>query len=169
MSDVKSPSLTPSPEVTDLLLQKEILIKENQDFRKQLDQEKEENQQTAVQILELNKEIARLKEESKKFIHKNDEYQKEKRNPPVKELDLSLSEDLKKENAKLREDLDKVNPEMEKLKSFNHQLLEKEKMMQYDLIRNRAQAVGLEKICEDLKTKIEQMDKPAEVNHEKKI
>ena len=38
--------------------------------------------------------------------------------------------------------------------------------MQYDLIRNRAQAVGLEKICEDLKIKIEQMSKIDEVKNE---
>ncbi len=173
--DVQPPPVTPSSEVTDLLIQNKILLEKNQDFfqenqnfRKQLDGEKGKNEQTTVQILELNKEIARLKEENKKLAQKNDDYEEEKRKPQVKELDLSLSEDLKKENMMLKEDHDKLNQDTERLKDLNRQLLEKEKIIHYDLIRSRAQAVGLEKICEDLKIKIEQISKTAEVNNEEK-
>ena len=122
----------------------------------------------SVQTLDLNKEIARLREENKKLIQKNTEYEEEKKKPPIKELDLSLGEDLKKENGLLKEDQERLSKEMEKLKGFNNQLLEKEKITQYDLIRSRAQAVGFEKICKDLKVKIEQMNKLAEVNNEEK-
>ena len=44
-----------------------------------------------------------------------------------------------------------------KAEELNAHLLQKDQMIQYELTKNRAQALGLEKICEDFKTQIESM------------
>ncbi len=60
------------------------------------------------------------------------------------------NKDLQKENLDLKD----VFKETEEL---NNHLIEKEKMMHYELTKNRAQALGLEKICEDFRMRIEIM------------
>ncbi len=47
----------------------------------------------------------------------------------------------------------------EKMKEFNEHLLEKEKILQYELTKARAQNLGLEKVCEEFKDQIEKSDK----------
>jgi len=44
----------------------------------------------------------------------------------------------------------------DKIENFNTQLREKEKILQYELAKSRAQAIGLEKICEDFKILIDE-------------
>ncbi|HOW36137.1 MAG TPA: hypothetical protein PL155_06970 [Candidatus Omnitrophota bacterium] len=51
------------------------------------------------------------------------------------------------------------NGELAKLKELNAQLTERERMAQLELAKNRTQTAGLEKICEDFKTKLEGMEK----------
>jgi len=51
---------------------------------------------------------------------------------------------------------------LKKVKEFNGQLLEKDRMIQYELAKSRAQAMGFEKINEDFKTQLEQMYKTVE-------
>lgn len=41
--------------------------------------------------------------------------------------------------------------ELEKLREMNKHLIEKEKILQYELTKSRAQTLGLERICEDFK------------------
>ena len=158
------PPVTPNSEVTDLLVQKKILIKENQDFRKQIEEEKKRNEQASVQILDLNKAVIVLREENQKLIQQRKAYEQQEQRTAHDQV--GSIEGLKKENGLLKEEKERLDQELKRIKEFNRQLLEKEKVMQYDLIRNRAQAVGLEKICEDLKIKIEQMSKINEVKHE---
>ncbi len=56
-------------------------------------------------------------------------------------------------------ELDKTNADLQTqlngVKEYNVHLLEKEKRLDYDLSKSRAQSMGLEKICEDFKVKIE--------------
>jgi chromosome segregation ATPase len=49
-----------------------------------------------------------------------------------------------------------------KLKEFNGHLLEKDRMIQYELAKSRAQAMGFEKINEDFKDQLDQMYKTVE-------
>ena len=156
--------VTPNSEVTDLLIQKKILVKENQDFRKQIEEEKKRNEQASVQILDLNKVVIVLREENQKLIQQRKAYEQQEQRTAHDQV--GSIEGLKKENGLLKEEKERLDQELKRIKEFNRQLLEKEKVMQYDLIRNRAQAVGLEKICEDLKIKIEQMSKINEAKHE---
>ncbi len=69
--------------------------------------------------------------------------------------------DLKRENK----DLQKANQELadafKETEELNAHLSQKEKMIQYELTKNRAQALGLEKICEDFRTQIEIMSEAA--------
>lgn len=48
-----------------------------------------------------------------------------------------------------------------KLKEYNSYLLTKEKVLQYELTKNRAKALGFEKICEDFKSRIDESEKPS--------
>ena len=68
-------------------------------------------------------------------------------------------DDLKKEKEslfKMKEELEQSNKE---IKRCNEELEQQEKMLQYELAKSRAQSMGLEKICEDLKVQIEDMTK----------
>jgi len=51
-----------------------------------------------------------------------------------------------------------------KCEEFNVQLQEKEKMLEYEFTKARAQVIGLEKICEDFKKKIEENEKSVGVS-----
>ena len=42
-------------------------------------------------------------------------------------------------------------------KDFNRNLIDKDKMLQYELTKSRAQTVGLEKVCEDFKIRLDRM------------
>lgn len=70
---------------------------------------------------------------------------------------ISALESLKKEYN----DLQQVNLDLKNsfktTEELNAHLVAKEKMMQYELTKSRAQALGLEKICEDFKVQIEVM------------
>ncbi len=62
---------------------------------------------------------------------------------------------VEKENLKR----DKINWELDlsKIKDMNEHLLEKETKLQNELIKNRAQSYGLERVCEDFKVQIEML------------
>jgi len=74
-------------------------------------------------------------------------------------LSNAAMDDLKKEKEslfKMKEGLEQSNKE---IKKCNEELEQQEKMLQYELAKSRAQSMGLEKICEDLKVQIEDMTK----------
>ena len=68
---------------------------------------------------------------------------------------IAMIEVLKSENKGLQHSHEELKRHYQMLEDFNQQLQEKGKLMQYELIKNRAQALGLEKICEDFKMQIE--------------
>jgi hypothetical protein len=70
---------------------------------------------------------------------------------------ISAIEMLKSENKELKLAYQNLEETFNTIERFNTHLLEKEKIMQYELIKNRAQALGLEKICENFKIQIESM------------
>lgn len=70
---------------------------------------------------------------------------------------IATIELLKGENKELKASYNKLEEAFKKSEDFNAQLVEKEKRIQYELVKNRAQALGLEKICEDFKIQIESM------------
>lgn len=73
----------------------------------------------------------------------------------------SVLERIREQNDELLKANDVLNTELVKTKELSAQLREKEKILQYELTKARAQSVGLEKICEDFKEQIEQMSRVA--------
>lgn len=65
-------------------------------------------------------------------------------------------EELRAQNATLREEAAHLQQANQKLKELNAGLMEKAQMLQYELVKNRAQASGLEKICENYKMQLAQ-------------
>lgn len=76
-------------------------------------------------------------------------------NEVSEEVDGASTEEF---NRLRQENADSVR-NFEKIKEFNDHLLEKEKILQYELTKSRAQNLGLEKICEEFKDQIEKTDK----------
>ncbi len=76
---------------------------------------------------------------------------------------MSVLEDMRKEKEVWDKEKDEVLSEFKKVSEFNKYLLEKEKLLQYELIKSRAQTIGLEKLCEDFKVQIEQLERHSHV------
>ncbi|MBN1869592.1 MAG: hypothetical protein JW847_03330 [Candidatus Omnitrophica bacterium] len=74
---------------------------------------------------------------------------------------ISTIEELKRENKDLQREKQELMDKFKKTEELNNHLMKKEKMMQYELTKNRAQAIGLEKICADFRTKIETLEETA--------
>ena len=77
---------------------------------------------------------------------------------------ISAIEALKRENKDLKQSNLDLKEEFAKTEELNAHLMKKEKMMQYELTKNRAQSLGLEKICADFRTRIETMAGSATTN-----
>jgi len=73
----------------------------------------------------------------------------------IQEMTQQLN-DVNSEFDRIQREKINVEIEMEKVKDYNRNLQEKEQMLQYELTKSRAEACGLEKICEDFKVQIEQ-------------
>lgn len=74
---------------------------------------------------------------------------------------ITAIETLKGENKDLQQSNQNLINDFKKTQEHNTHLVEREKVMEYELTKNRAQTVGLEKICEGFKTQIENLTAPA--------
>src|SRR3989338_3292365 len=83
-----------------------------------------------------------------------------------KQLSQALAEvgEFKKEREQLLQARDGLEQDFTKIKDMNTYLLEKEKLLQYELTKERAQSLGLERICEDFKIQIDDLTKAAVTN-----
>ena len=105
-------------------------------------QTKLKEEQVAIQLREQKAEAGRIEFEalSSKLVES-----------------INIIENLKRENKDLQQTNQDLRDEFKEVKEMNGHLVKKEKMIQYELTKNRAQALGLEKICEDFRTQIETM------------
>lgn len=80
-------------------------------------------------------------------------------NESMQEIDFLRTENEQfiKENINLKNEIDKIN-------NINSKLTEQEKFLQYELAKNRAQSVGVEKICKRLKSQIEELNVSSKVS-----
>lgn len=69
---------------------------------------------------------------------------------------LAAAEVLKKEKEDLLQAQASLEQNLQKVKELNAHLSEKTKLLQYELTKQRAQSLGLERICEDFKVQIEE-------------
>ena len=74
----------------------------------------------------------------------------------------STIERIGAEKQELLKQAQKLDAELNQLKAFNAHLMDKERLLQYELTKSRAQSIGLEQICEDFKHQIEQLSSTAE-------
>lgn len=70
---------------------------------------------------------------------------------------IAALETLKRENQELAQRNANLERNFKQVEEFNVHLREKERTLQYELMKNRAQSLGLEKICEGFKVQIETM------------
>ncbi len=108
------------------------LRNENQSFQTQL-----QESLTKIQELQIELEIIRKKSEEE-LTHA-----------------LDTVERLRKDKDSVFNARDELEINLQKTKAVNLTLLEKEDLVQYEIVKNRAQALGLEKLCEELKFGIE--------------
>ena len=71
---------------------------------------------------------------------------------------------VQKEREQLLQAHDGLERDFTKIKDMNTYLLEKEKLLQYALTKERAQSLGLERICQDFKVQIDEMAKSGVTN-----
>jgi chromosome segregation ATPase len=69
---------------------------------------------------------------------------------------------LSQENQKLVDIKARFEKELEDIKAINVQWQEKNRLGEYALTKSRAQAIGLERICEDFKNQIEELNRQLE-------
>lgn len=88
-----------------------------------------------------------------------------------KQLSQALAEvgEFKKEREQLRQAHDGLERDFTKIKDMNTYLLEKEKLLQYELTKERAQSLGLERICEDFNIQIDEMAKSGKIRRCKPV
>lgn len=72
----------------------------------------------------------------------------------IVQLKKALQE-LEQEKSEISDFQKQLQHEYNRVKAFNSQLVEKGKLLQYELTKHRAQALGLEKICEDFRGQID--------------
>ena len=111
-----------------------------------------------IQQDELRKFISTLESEMEELIRVQklgaDRYELQSINNRL-ESSIATIESLKGENKGLQGFNQGLKNDFEKTKEHNALLIEKERFMEFELSKNRAQALGLEKICEDFKVQIE--------------
>lgn len=114
----------------------------------------QKNKELVFHIAELEKKVVKLEAEYQAETSDKKDLVRQRTEKLNIQLDQSLQviEQLKKEKAGLEQEslVDKRN--FEKIKEFNNFLLDKEKMLQFELNKSRAQIMGLEKTSEELKT-----------------
>ncbi len=65
--------------------------------------------------------------------------------------------DAKAANEQLLQEADGLRMTAQKLKELNAHLIEKNQLLQYELTKNRAQASGLEKICDNYRSQLSRL------------
>jgi chromosome segregation ATPase len=77
---------------------------------------------------------------------------------------IASAEVLRKEKEDLLQARASLEQNFQKVKEFNTHLIEKTKLLQYESTKQRAQALGLERVCEDFKIQIEEKYKSSIAN-----
>ncbi len=124
-----------------------------QNLKEQIDLIKEDMQEK-VEQLNKNMDLSSVSSEEMQEIKSENEQLKR----DLSNVEIKLNA-LREERKQLLSDIKRNEFNYDKLKEFNSHILAKEKMLQYELTKSRAKALGLEKICEDFKAQIESSHK----------
>lgn len=158
---------------------RQVAVEHQAQLTAKMEQFQGENRQLQEQTEESQKEIQRLKA-NLELIHKVNNQKLNEANEAIRFLQIQKSEsdriqgevlgkqlaeamakvgEFKREREELIQARSGLEEDLTTIKDFNSYLLEKEKILQYELTKQRAQALGLEKICEDFKVQIDEMAK----------
>ncbi|GEM_PF-3780127 len=132
---------------------KDSLLKEKQEiqeWREKISRQLREMEDTLMQA----KEESLLLKDTKKLLEAKlavleDDYKKEL--AQAKELVSNLTEQKQTQTQRA----DELEQNIAKLKDLNSTLIEKAKILQYELNRQRTQATGLERVCANFKSQME--------------
>ncbi|MCD4781910.1 MAG: hypothetical protein K8S27_15395 [Candidatus Omnitrophica bacterium] len=122
-------------------------LNKDKDFYKELQLLRQENQELLMKYRGSQKQVQ--------------EFQQEIGRVDLSEVHAQLKDNhsqlglLKEENDTLTEYIDRLNGKIEGMKDGQSRMLKKEHLLQYELTKNRAKVIGLERICEAFKEKIE--------------
>jgi len=141
----------------------EIVIHEKEIAANRLMKEKEEltarcgelsgkTAQLETQLQESTQAVQALKNDSVEQLSVDDEGSKK-----ALQKSIVLVKKLKMDNDALSHSSKTLKQNLEQLESANRNLEDKEQQVQYELVKSRAQFLGLEQMCEELKKKIEQL------------
>lgn len=129
-------------------------------FEKQHDEHQTLQREMKEFIQKLERERDELLKLNQKTVDKSELQMMEHRlSGSIEEI-----ETLKSENKSLLEVNQRLKETFRKTEETNDQLLKKEKLLQFELAKNRAQVLGLEKICADFKVQIETLSASAPVS-----
>jgi len=149
--------------ITNILKEKERLLPNRQiidDLKAKGELFEKQHAENKIQQEELQGFIRTLKSEKEELL------KSQKSGVDKSELDaienrlqgsVTAIEALKVENKDLQQFNQDLKEKFKKAQEHNTHLTEKEKIMEYELSKNRAQTVGLEKICEGFKLQIENL------------
>ena len=106
--------------------------------------------QSLLDIGEANKKIDMLQKQLERL-----QAQKNEESDLRLQSALANFEQIRKERDEWIKERSVCEASINRLKQFNDQLTEQEKILHYELTKSQAQIIGLEKVCEDFKGQIE--------------
>ncbi|MBP9853665.1 MAG: hypothetical protein KBD53_02220 [Candidatus Omnitrophica bacterium] len=116
-----------------------------------------ETEELRIKLGEAQQTLADLKEQKLKTENKNNELSVELNSLKDSLAIKQRSEISNEEKQKLLHNINELSGRCEKFQTENTLLLEKKKLLVYELSKSRAQALGLERICKDLKNQMDQV------------
>ena len=146
-----------------LLLELKERNQEFRDYQMIVGQEKNALKDQLLQakraIIDLNKEIIRTAVSNEAIRQQemaSDDSDAEVHIVEQPEAPLQRPEPVMEEPIKrYAENTQQIN----RIKEFNNYLVEKERLLKYELTKSRAQSLGFEKLCEDFKVQIEELSR----------
>jgi chromosome segregation ATPase len=145
-----------SNKVNDFNIQFETLKQESNNLRQENGILQGQLDSAHVSLQNLQEEIVVIRREAGEEISKARAALEEFKNEKEKSAeDMQLFESLKVDNVNLRQQMEGLEIANQKLKELNATLIEQNQTLQYELTKNRAQASGLEKICENYRVQLE--------------
>lgn len=152
-----------------LQLQQEILLvnKERQiqhkNYEDTVNQIKKENQGLLLEMGRAEQKLKQMQEDFE-FLKKTNQQKLEDAQQVISGLqkELNDSEAMRKQFNEIVHRKTELEAEYQKMKEYNDKYLHREGGLQYEVTKARAQVLGLERICEDFKLQIEEIERSRE-------
>lgn len=128
------------------------LMKEKEEWAARCDECSRKTAELEMKLQESAQAIQVLKNDSAEQLSVDDEETKK-----ALQKSIALLKELKADNDALSQSSKTLKQNLEQLEAANRNLEDKEQQLQYELVKSRAQLLGLEQLNEEFKKKIEQL------------